>query len=217
MPALVTRISTGPSSLRTRANAASTEPRSATSTSTATRRVPAGAQLGGGRLGGRAVPVEDRDAVAVAASCCGDAEADAGRTTGDDGDAAHRAASTRRELEVQLGEAAQDPGRLVAEAASAGGPWCSSDRRMSRMRSRMRSRLIRPSARASGRTRAGMGPAPERDVAPRRSPVDVELGRAFEPLGVTVRGAVEQHHRRPRRRSRPRRPSCRGGRAGSRT
>ena len=35
MPALVTRISTGPSSARTRANAASTEARSATSTSTA--------------------------------------------------------------------------------------------------------------------------------------------------------------------------------------
>ena len=67
--------------------------RSATSTSTA-RRSALALQLGGGGLGRRLVAVEDGDAVAVGDELAGDAEPDAGRAAGDDGDAAHRPAST---------------------------------------------------------------------------------------------------------------------------
>ena len=50
-----------------------------------------------------------------------------------------------------------------------------------------------PGERAAGaRVRA----APERDVGLGVGPVDAELGRALEPPGVAVGGAVEQHDRR---------------------
>ena len=85
-----------------------------------------------------------------------------------------------------------------AKRRAPGGPWCSSDRRMSCIRSRMRSRLMRPSARASGRAGAGVVAAAERDVGLRVRPVDAELGRALEPPRVAVGGAVQQHHGRAR-------------------
>ena len=94
MPALVTRISTGPRSARTRANAASTDPRSATSTSTASAVPPLARSSAGGPRRGRAVAVDDRDPVAVGDELLRGAETDAGRTAGDDRDAAHRLAST---------------------------------------------------------------------------------------------------------------------------
>ena len=91
MPALVTRSSTGPSSARTRANADSTDCRSATSTSTASASVPDARSSGGGRLGRAPVLVEDRDAMSVGGELLRDAEPDARSAAGDDCDAAHRA------------------------------------------------------------------------------------------------------------------------------
>ena len=46
--------------------------------------------LGGSRRGACAVPVEDGHAVTVGDELVGDPEPDAGGSTGDDGDAAHR-------------------------------------------------------------------------------------------------------------------------------
>ena len=143
-----------------------------------------------------AVAVEDGDAVAVGGELAGDAEADARRATGDDGDAAHRRGLHRVELEVQLGEAAEDPGRLVVEAAGAG---------------RAVVLLGRGGCRASGRgcARGSPGPRPGRAGRPgtsgrraRRRCGPAALGRsmrnscrALEPPGVAVGGAVEQHDR----------------------
>ena len=89
-PALVTRMPTGPSSARTRAKAASTDCRSATSTSTPRTRTPSSLHLGRRRFGARAVPVEDGDVVAVRHELAGDAEPDTRRAAGHDGDKAHR-------------------------------------------------------------------------------------------------------------------------------
>ena len=72
---------------------ASTDARSATSTSTATTVRAAVPQLGGRLCRRRAVAVEDRDAVTVGDELPGHAEPDAGRAAGDDGDPAHQAAS----------------------------------------------------------------------------------------------------------------------------
>ena len=94
MPALVTRISTGPSSARMRPNAASTDARSATSTSRASTCGALVAQPVGCGLGSRSVPVDDGDAVTLGHEPTGHAEADARGTAGDDGDPAHRPAST---------------------------------------------------------------------------------------------------------------------------
>ena len=66
MPADVTTIPTGPSSVRTRSKASATADQSATSTSTASARGALVAQFGGGGLGGVAVTVEERDRVSVA-------------------------------------------------------------------------------------------------------------------------------------------------------
>ncbi len=80
------------------AKAAATESRSATSTSTA---IDLAAQLRGRRFGGRAVQVEEGDAVAVGRELLRDAEPDARRSAGDDRDAAHDLLLHGRELEVQ--------------------------------------------------------------------------------------------------------------------
>ena len=89
IPALVTTIPIGPSSSRAWAKAASTAPRSATSTSMPIALVPAGLQLGGGRLDPGPVPVEQRDGVPVGGELLGDAEPDARGRAGDDRDPAH--------------------------------------------------------------------------------------------------------------------------------
>ena len=122
----------------------------------------------------------------------------------------------RRELEVQLGEAAQHPGRLVAEAAVAG-------RAVVLLGEPDVAHPVEDALEADPalgprqrRARAGVVAAPERDVGLRVGAVDPELGRALEPPGVAVGRAVQQHHRRARPRCRRRRPSWRGGRAGSR-
>ena len=94
MPALVTRISTGPelgADLRERG--VDRRPVGDVDLDRQ-RRAARGRELVGGRLGGRAVAVEDGDAVAVGDEPSGDAEPDAGGATGDDRDPAHRAAST---------------------------------------------------------------------------------------------------------------------------
>ena len=79
-----------------------------------------------------------------------------------------------------------------------GGPWCSSERRMSRVRSRMRSRLTRPSARASG--------PPGHEWLPRPNAMCDWAFRArcgtppgTRTDGIAVGGAVEHHDRRPGR------------------
>ena len=90
MPALVTRISTGPSSARTRANAGVDRRPVGDVDLDGDRRAAGGGELVGGRLGAGAVAVEERDAVAVGGELLGDAEPDARRAAGDDGDAAHR-------------------------------------------------------------------------------------------------------------------------------
>jgi hypothetical protein len=54
---------------------------------------PFGVNVLGRRLGRRSVAIEDGDAVAVGGEPAGDAEPDAGRAPGDDGDAAHRFSS----------------------------------------------------------------------------------------------------------------------------
>ena len=92
MPALVTMISTGPSSARTRANAASTDARSATSTVDADRSGVRSLELCCRGNGCRAVEVEHGDAVTVGGELAGGAESDAGRAPGDDRDPTHRAA-----------------------------------------------------------------------------------------------------------------------------
>ena len=90
MPALVTRISTGPSSARTSANAGVDRRPVGDVDLDRQRRAAGGRELVGGRLRGRAVTVEDGHAVTVGDEPPGDAEADARGPTGDDGDAAHR-------------------------------------------------------------------------------------------------------------------------------
>ena len=67
MPALVTRMCTGPSSLRTLANASSTAARSLTSAATAERRDAVGPQFFGDPLRRFAVDVEHGDLVAAPA------------------------------------------------------------------------------------------------------------------------------------------------------
>ena len=92
MPALVTRISTGPE--------LGADPRERGVDRCAVGDVDldadrAAGQLRGRRLGGRAVQVEHGDAVAVGGELLRDAEPDAGRAAGDDRDpAAHSPAST---------------------------------------------------------------------------------------------------------------------------
>ena len=86
-PALVTRISTGPSSARTRVNAAATEARSATS-GTATA-LPPPAASSAAAASAPAVPVEYGHVMAVGDEAAGHAEPDAGGCAGDGGDPAH--------------------------------------------------------------------------------------------------------------------------------
>ena len=94
MPALVTRISTGPSSARTRSTPASTDGRSATSTSRARTFVPSASSSAAAVSSVAGFTVEEGDAVTLGDEPAGHAEADAGRAAGDDGDPAHELAST---------------------------------------------------------------------------------------------------------------------------
>ena len=111
---------------------------------------------------------------------------------------AHRA-STGVELEVQLGEAAEDPGRLVVEAAVAGRAVVLLGE--ADVVHAVEDALEADAALGAGERAAGarVVAAPERDVRLRVRAVDAELGRALEAPGVAVGGAVEQHHRRARR------------------
>ena len=193
----VTRISTGPSSARTlRESGVDRRPVGHVDLD-GHRRAAGGRDLVGGRARGRAVAVEDRDAVAVGDEPLGDAEADARRAAGDDGDrlidgASHRRSNSRwtfvRPRRIHVGS--------YSKRRASAGPWCSSDRRMSCIRSRMRSRLTRPSTRASGPPGHEWAPRPKAMWACGVGPVDAELGRALEAPRIAVGRAVEQHHRR---------------------
>ena len=107
---------------------------------------------GGFGLGGFAVQVEQRDAVAVGGELL--------RAPSPMPDAAPVTTATRLTALRSLAPAGVNskcssvrPRRThvgAYEAASARGPWCSSERRMSCIWSRMRSRLTRPSDRANG-------------------------------------------------------------------
>ena len=91
------------------------------------------------------------------------------------------AASTGVELEVQLREAAQDPGRLVAEAAVAGRAVVllgQADVAHPVEDALEADPALGPGERATG---ARVGAAPERDVGLGVVAVDAELGRALEP------------------------------------
>ena len=102
----------------------------------------------------------------------------------------------RVELEVELGEAAEDPRRLVAEAAVAGRAVVllgQADVAHPVEDALEADPALGPGERAAG---AGVGAAPEGDVGLGVGPVDAELVRALEAPGVAVGGAVEQHHRR---------------------
>ena len=183
MPALVTRISTGPSSARTSANPASTD--AAVGDVDLDGRAPSRRRRSsrGRRLGRRAVAVEEGDAVAVGGELAGDAEADARGAAGDDGDAAHAAASDGLELEVQLGEAAEDPRRLVAEAAVAGRAVVllgQADVAHAVEDALEADPALGPGQRAAG---AGVDAAPERDVGLGVGPVDAELVRGTRTAG----------------------------------
>ena len=70
-----------------------------------------------------------------------------------------------------------------SKCRSDGGPWCSSDRRMSRMRWRMRANAhpaLDPRQRATG---TGVHPPPEGQMDLCVGPVEAELRRAFEQPG----------------------------------
>ena len=101
MPALVTRISTGPSSALIRSKPVSTDVRSATSTSTAMAVAPSPRSLRPrspppGRRG------RNGDPIAVVREPVGDPETDARGPAGDDGDAAHRRASAASNSRCKL-------------------------------------------------------------------------------------------------------------------
>ena len=108
-------------------------------------------QLVGRRLGPGAVAVEDGHVVAVGDEPPGDAQPDARRPARSPPPPGSSAGLDRGELEVQVAEAPQHPGRLVVGSgvrrAVRGAPRTAGCRAS---RSRMRSRLTRPSARASG-------------------------------------------------------------------
>ena len=195
MPALVTRISTGPSSALMRSKPVRTDGRSATSTSTAMAVAPS--PRSSSAAVSAAAPTRSTMAtpIPVGREPPGHAETDARGPTGDDGDAAHRPASAASNSRCSL----ESPRRIQVgsyrKVRSPGGPWCSSDRRMFRVRSRMRSMLTRPSARAKGPPGQEWAPRPKAMWVLGVGAVALELGRALEVPRVAVGGAVEQHDR----------------------
>ena len=196
MPALVTRIPTGPSASRDIGDGGVDRARSATSTSTPIAVAPSACSAAAAEADPVAVAVEQGDGVAVGGELLGDAEADARGGAGDDGDPGHAAGSIGVELEVQLGEAAEDPGRLVVEAPVAG-------RAVVLLGEPDVARAVEdaleadPALGAGQRTAgAGVGAPAEGDVGGGVRAVDAELVRALEPAGVAVGGAVEEHQRR---------------------
>ena len=183
MPALVTRISTGPSSARTRSTPASTDGRSATSTSRARTFVPSASS-----------------SAAAVSSVAGFTSKRATRwpsapnrratprpmpddATGDDGDPAHELGLDGVELEVQLGEAAEDPRRLVAEAPVTGRAVVllgQADVAHPVEDPFEADPALGPGQRPTG---ARVGATAEGDVGLGVGPVGVELGGALEPPG----------------------------------
>ena len=196
MPALVTRISTGPelgADLGERRRRPRPGRRRRPRRRARCRRPPSSSSAAACAAG--AVAVEDGDPVAVGDEPAGDAEPDAGGATGDDGDPAHRGASTGSNSRCTPGEAAEDPGRLVVEAAVAGRAVVllgEADVVHPVEDALEADPALDPGERAAG---AGVGAAPEGDVGLGVGPVDAELGRALEAPRVAVGGAVEQHHR----------------------
>ena len=123
MPALVTRISTGPSSARTVANAV-VDRRAVGDVDRDRDRARRRRRAARRPRPRPPAPLRSRTATRwpSAANCRADAEPDARGTAGDDGDAAHRAPPTGVNSRCSVGQAAQDPRRLVVEAAVAGRP-----------------------------------------------------------------------------------------------
>src|SRR4029077_17324886 len=105
---------------------------------------------------------------------------------------------SRRELEVQGAQPAEDPGRFVDEATRGWGT-------VVRLRETDVVHPVEDALQADAGfaarqrpSRAGVRAAPERDVLPGVRPVEPELGGALEVSRVAVRGAVQQHDRRAR-------------------
>src|SRR5581483_10857532 len=106
--------------------------------------------------------------------------------------------SDLRELDLQSGQAPQDPRRLVGEPACARRPvvLLGETDVAHAVEDAFKADATLGPRQWSART--GVDTTTEGDVVEGVLPVDAEIVRALEPPGIAVGGAVEEHHRRPR-------------------